>query len=210
MKKLILDLSMLPFSEANQQIINLCKEKIKISLEEINFILNLEEKELVETFLSEYSLFDQDDFQFTEHFTNLNLENDNTDFVSDLIYFASDFGLDLSYDKILKKVIKNKGDENCLVLSILEYLLMNFKFIYIGELFKTLIYVRDSKDYFQNEQILSSVILFKISNKSEYLNFVVELLESDKSNMEFFNNLMMRPIFNKNYFNSIDLSKLKN
>lgn len=210
MKKLILDLSMLPFSEANQQIINLCKEKIKISLEEINFILNLEEKELVETFLSEYSLFDQDDFQFIEHFTNLNLENDNTDFVSDLIYFASDFGLDLSYDKILKKVIKNKGDENCLVLSILEYLLMNFKFIYIGELFKTLIYVRDSKDYFQNEQILSSVILFKISNKSEYLNFVVELLESDKSNMEFFNNLMMRPIFNKNYFNSIDLSKLKN
>ncbi|SHF16050.1 hypothetical protein [Chryseobacterium vrystaatense] len=210
MKKLILDLSMLPFSEANQQIINLCKEKIKISLEEINFILNLEEKELVETFLSEYSLFDQDDFQFIEHFTNLNLENDNTDFVSDLIYFASDFGLDLSYDKILKMVIKNKGDENCLVLSILEYLLMNFKFIYIGELFKTLIYVRDSKDYFQNEQILSSVILFKISNKSEYLNFVVELLESDKSNMEFFNNLMMRPIFNKNYFNSIDLSKLKN
>lgn len=209
MKKLILDLSMLPFSEANQQIINLCKEKIKISLEEINFILNLEEKELVETFLSEYSLFDQDDFQFIEHFTNLNLENDNTDFVSDLIYFASDFGLDLSYDKILKMVIKNKGDENCLVLSILEYLLMNFKFIYIGELFKTLIYVRDSKDYFQNEQILSSVILFKISNKSEYLNFVVELLESDKSNMEFFNNLMMRPIFNKNYFNSIDLSKLK-
>lgn len=210
MKKIISDLSVLPFSEANQQVINLCKEEIKLSSNEINFIFNLEEKELVETFLNEYKLFDQEDFRFIEHFINFNLENDNKDFVSDLVYFATDFGLDLNYDKIIKMVIENKGNEDCLVLSILEYLLMNFKFIYIEELLNVLIYVRDNKDYFQNEQLLSSVILYKISNQSEYLKFAKELIDSDKSNKEFFNNLMKRNIFNKKYFQNIELLQLNN
>lgn len=55
------------YDEANEKIFFICNEKIKLSPNEIAIILTLEEKELVNTFLYEYSLFEQEDFKFVEN-----------------------------------------------------------------------------------------------------------------------------------------------
>lgn len=125
-----------------------------------------------------------------------------------MIYFAADFGLDLHYSKLLNMIIENKGNDESLILGILEYLSMNFKFIYIDEIFNVLTYVRDSKNYYQNEQLLSSIILCKISNDSNYLNFVRELIVFDEGNKEFFNNVLKRNVFDEKFFHNSELIEL--
>ncbi|CAA7389496.1 hypothetical protein [Chryseobacterium fistulae] len=115
------------FVEANEDILKICRKKIKLSLEDIGFILNFKEKELVNSFFYEYALFDHKDFVFIENFINSNLDNNNKDFVSDLIYIALDFGLDLNYTKILSLLIIKKEDKDLIVLACLEYLHKNIK-----------------------------------------------------------------------------------
>lgn len=190
----------LPFIEANKVITKFCLDKIKFSLKEFDFILNLQEKELINTFFNEYSLFDQKDFLLIENFINKNLNHNNKDFASDLIYFALDFGLDLNYKKIISFLITDKNDKECFVLACLEYLHQNIKFSYIEELVKNLKYIRNNVIYNQNEQLLASLLLFRITHKTEYLNFIKELIEFNKSNLVFLKNTLKSKIYEERYF----------
>lgn len=195
------DIDNLPFIEAYNIIQRLCEDKIKLSFEDIEFILNLNEKELVAFFFSEYSLFDQADFLQVEKFTNSHLDNENLDFVSDLIYFAVDFGLDLNYRKILQLLIIEEVDNNFIVLACLQYLNLNIKLLYIDVIIKNLEYIRDTAIYHQNEQLLASLILFRITHKIDYLSFVIELIKYDESNLEFLKNTLKEKPYNNLYFN---------
>ncbi len=188
------------FFEANKIIRKLCEDRIKLTLDDINCILNLKETELVNSFFNEYSLFDREDFLLIERFINQNLEHADKDFVSDLIYFALDFGLDLEYKKIVSFLLIKEVDEDCLVLACLEYLSHNIKFLYIEELVKNLKYIRNTVIYHQNEQLLASLILFRVTHKSEYLNFIQELIEFDSSNLEFLNNTLKNEMYDERYF----------
>ncbi|MNY10933.1 hypothetical protein D3C86_1439340 [compost metagenome] len=191
----------LPFTEGLKILKTLCEDKIKLSNEDIEFILNLDEKELVVTFFSEYSLFDKDDFLHIEKFTNENLENDNLDFVSDLIYFAADFGLDLNYKRILELVIIEKTDNDFIVLACLQYLHLNIKLIYVDIIVKNLEHVTNNTIYHQNEQLLASLILFRITHKTNYLDFIIELIDYDNSNLEFLQNTLKDKFYDSMYFN---------
>ncbi|WP_269225287.1 hypothetical protein [Flavobacterium eburneipallidum] len=201
------DIDKLPFDKAVRIIEENCRKNIKFSLSDIEFILNLEEKELVNIFFNEYKNFKKEDFLFIEKFINENLISENKDFISDLIYFAVDFGLDLNYEKILSFLITEKEDLDCLVLACLEYINMNIKFLYIEEIIKKLEYVIENIIYHQNEQLLASLILYRITYKSNYLDFIQELIGFDNSNLNFLNNILQTKPYDKDYFNLTDFSK---
>jgi hypothetical protein len=201
MNEKLINIEKLNFIEAHKIILQLCEDKVYLSLDDISFILNLKEKELVESFLTEYAHFHEKELSYIENFINLNLENENKEFLSDLIYFAADFGLNINYSKILKFLIIDAEDNNFLVLGCLHYISENIKFLYIETLLENLIYIRDNKVYHQNEQLLASLILFRITNKPDYLVFVKELIEYDESNLEFFNNVIKKDMYAEKYFN---------
>jgi hypothetical protein len=197
----------LPFTEGYNIIKNLCENKIKFSCEDIEFVLNLNEKELVVTFFSEYSLFSKHDFLQIEKFTNENLESENLDFVSDLIYFATDFGLDLNYNKILELIIIDKIDNDFIVLACLQYLHANIKLLYVDIIIKNLEHITNSSIYHQNEQLLASLILFRITHKINYLDFIIELVNYDNSNLEFLKNSLKDKSYDSRYFNLPNILK---
>lgn len=93
------DIENLNFIEAHKIILQICKDRLYLSLDDISFILNLKNKELVESFLAEYAHFHEKELLYIENFINSNLEHENKEFLSDLIYFATDFGLDINYKK---------------------------------------------------------------------------------------------------------------
>lgn len=188
------------FNEAVKLINEICNTNAKLSLSEINFILNLNEKELVNIFFDEYKYFDQHEFLLIENFIDTNLETTNKDFLSDLIYFATDFGLNINYQKIISFLVIDEEDIDCLVLACLEYINMNVKFLYIEELIKNLEYIRNNILYHQNEQLLASLVLFRITHKIKYLDFINEMIEYDKSNLEFLKNKLKEKAYHNDYF----------
>lgn len=196
------------FEEANEAILEICRKKIKLSPEDIKFILNFQEKELVNIFFYQYSLLDQKDFIIIESFINSNLDNEDREFVSDLIYIALDFGLDLNYTKILSFLKIKEEDEDLTVLASLEYLHKNNKSLYYKELIENLEYVRNNDIYYQNEQLLASLILFRITHKSSYLSFIKELIKSDNSNLRYFENILKSEIYNEVFFDLTEIKKI--
>ncbi|AYN03971.1 hypothetical protein [Flavobacterium sp. 140616W15] len=203
----LLNINGIPFHEAVELINEICNENTKLSLSQINFILNIHEKELVNIFFDKYKYFDQEEFSLIEDFINKNLETENKNYLSDLIYFATDFGLNINYEKILSLLIVEEEDLECLVLGCLEYINMNIKFLYIEELMKKLEYIRNNILYHQNEQLLASLILLRITHKIKYLDFITELIEYDKSNLEFLKNKLKEKMYNSNYFDFSELNK---
>ena len=111
----LLNINGIPFHEAVELINEICNENTKLSLSQINFILNIDEKELVNIFFDKYKYFDQEEFSLIEDFINKNLETENKNYLSDLIYFATDFGLNINYEKILSLLIVEEEDLECLV-----------------------------------------------------------------------------------------------
>ena len=198
------------FDEAGAIISEICRNDIKLSLKEIEFILHMKEKELINIFFYEYSLFDQKDFVFVEGFINSNLDHENRDFVSDLIYIALDFALDLNYKKILSFLKTEKEDVDLIILASLEYLHKNIKLLYVEELTEGLEYVRNHAVYYQNEQLLASLILYRITYKEHYLLFIKELLESDDSNLKYLQNILKGEMYSDTYFNNIEIQKIVN
>lgn len=203
----LLNINGIPFHEAVKLINEICNENTKLSLSQINFILNIGEKQLVNIFFDEYKYFDQEEFSLIEDFINKNLEIENKNHLSDLIYFATDFGLNINYEKILSLLIVEEEDLECLVLGCLEYINMNVKFLYVEELVKKLEYIRNNILYHQNEQLLASLILFRITHKIKYLDFITELIEYDKSNLEFLKNKLKEKMYNSDYFDFSELNK---
>lgn len=203
----LLNINGIPFHDAVELINEICNENTKLSLSQINFILNIDEKELVNIFFDKYKYFDQEEFSLIEDFINKNLEIENKNYLSDLIYFATDFGLNINYEKILSLLIVEEEDLECLVLGCLEYINMNIKFLYIEELVKKLEYIRNNILYHQNEQLLASLILLRITHKIKYLDFITELIEYDKSNLEFLKNKLKEKMYNSDYFDFSELNK---
>ncbi len=203
----LFNINELSFNNAVELIDKVCNENNKLKLTEIDFILNLDEKEIVNIFFKSYKYFGQEEFLLIEDFINKNLEMENKDFLSDLIYFATDFGLNINYEKIINLLIIDKEDIDCLVLACLEYINMNIKYLYIEELIKNLEYLRNNVLYHQNEQLFASLILFKITNKTDYLHFIQELIDYEKSNLDFLNNILKNAMYNERYFNYSEFNK---
>jgi hypothetical protein len=191
----------LSWKEAYDIVHEFCYLDIKLDLNEIKQILCFKDKDLVDLFLREYILFDKDDRVYLELFINDNLEHENTEFVSDLLYFACDLSLNIDYLRVMSLIDSHVQDENYVVLGALNYISTNVKYYYINEIFSTMQKVFNSEKYYQSEQILASIILYRISNKTEYLIFIKELLLADEGNILFLTNLLKEEAYQEEYFN---------
>jgi hypothetical protein len=196
----------LSWKEAYDIVHEFCYLDIKLDLNEIKQILCFKDKDLVDLFLREYILFDEDDRVYLELFINDNLEYENTEFVSDLLYFATDLSLNINYLKVLGIINKYSNDENYIVLGAIHYISNNIKYYYIKEIVSSFNKVVNSKDYFQSEQVLASISLYKITRKQSFLDFIVELIDYDNSNLVFLTNLLEEECFKEEYF---DLTEIK-
>lgn len=207
-KATIENLNDLEFDIAYNLISDFCNSDIKLNLEDIKKILDLNDKNLIDLFLKEYILFDKGDKIFLENFIDNNLNHENKEFVSDLIYFADDIALNIDYREILKIVKSNENDQFYSVLASLIYLSNNIKLFYIAEIINSLEYVVNNSNYFQSEQIIASLLLYRITNKPYYLEFIQELIEYDKSNLDFLNNTLKNEMYDERYFNFIEFNKI--
>ncbi len=103
-----------------------------------------------------------------------------------------------------------KEDVDLIILASLEYLHKNIKLLYVEELTEGLEYVRNHAVYYQNEQLLASLILYRITYKEHYLLFIKELLESDDSNLKYLQNILKGEMYSDTYFNNIEIQKIVN
>lgn len=191
----------LSWKEAYDIVHEFCYLDIKLDLNEIKQILCFKDKDLVDLFLREYILFDKDDRVYLELFINDNLGHENTEFVSDLVYSACDLSLNIDYLRVMSLIDSHVQDENYVVLGALNYISTNVKYYYINEIFSVMGKVINSEKYYQSEQILASIILYRISNKTEYLIFIKELLLADEGNILFLTNLLKEEAYQEEYFN---------
>lgn len=206
MENILSEIGTLPYIEAYNKLSELLRSDLKLHHNDIKLILNWKEKQLITDFFNEYSYFSREDFTYLESFINLNLGHSNKDFVSDLIYFAMDFGLNLNYTEILSMIIIDEADEDCLVLGCLEYISMNIKFLYIDEIIEKLEYVINHTVYHQNEQVCAGMALYRITMKNSYLDFVQELIDYDETNLTYLNNTLKGEMYSEKYFDSSDFN----
>lgn len=210
MKNNLILIDELPFEKANKELLDLLNRDTKFSLSDIDVVLNYNEKELVNIFFNEYKYFSREDLLFIEKFINENLNHVNKDFVSDLIYFALDFGLDLDYRKVLSILFIETEETDCLVLACVEYISMNLKFLYIEEIIEKLELIINKPVYHQNEQLLASLTLYRLTRKSNYLDFIQELINYDESNLNYLTNVLKSEMYNEKFFDYSEFySKIK-
>lgn len=210
MENILLQINELPFVEANKKLIELCQKDISFSLSDLKLILNFKDKQLVNTFFNDYKYFSKEDFLYIEKFINDNFNHSNKDFVSDLIYFALDFGLDLDYTKLLSLLLIETEDTDCLVLACIEFISMNIKFLYIEEIIEKLELIINKTIYHQNEQLLASLTLYRLTRKSTYLDFIQELINYDESNLNYLTNVLKSEMYSEKFFDYSEFySKIK-
>ncbi|CAA7386634.1 hypothetical protein CHRY9393_00931 [Chryseobacterium fistulae] len=69
-------------------------------------------------------------------------------------------------------------------------------------------YVRNHTIYYQNEQLLASLILFRITNKNSYLSFIKKLIKLDDTNLKYFKSILKGEMYNKKYINLTKIKKV--
>ena len=200
-------LDTMEWSKSYSIVYEFCNLEIKISNSILKKIVQIKNKQLVDVFLKEYILFDNKDKEFLEKFINKKLNNKNKEFVSDLIYIANDLNLNLNYENLLSLVKLNAGDPDYSVLAAIEYFSNNLKFNFVKKLVETLNFVVNNNTYYQTEQIIASLTLYRITNKSNYLNFIQELIDFDNGNLKYLKNVLQSEIFDDKYFNTSDFYK---
>jgi len=210
-REVVQKLNHLSWKEGYDLIHTFCYTNTKVDVSLIKEIMRLENKEFIDLFLREYVLFDEEDKAYLETCINLNLSHHNTEYVSDLIYFANDLALNLDYQKVLALIHKQAGNENYLVLAAINYISNHIKYYYIQAIVGAFNEVIHSKDYFHSEQILASLSLYKITHQVAYLEVIVELIEVDKENLTFLSNVLEGEAYQQEYFDlSVVKSKISN
>ncbi|MDR0227782.1 MAG: hypothetical protein LBI72_01745 [Flavobacteriaceae bacterium] len=204
--KLISRIPLLTWDEDYNLLFDFCNSDIKLELNDIKRLLNIEDKSMIDVFLQEYILFDENDKAYLELFIDDNLEHENTEYVSDLLYFATDWSLNINYLKVLNLIKNHAKDENYVVLGAINYISNNIKYYYIEEIVSSFNSVVNSSDYFQSEQVLASISLYRITRKQSFLDFVVELIDYDNSNLVFLTNLLGEKSYREEYF---DLTEIR-
>ncbi|MGS4344708.1 hypothetical protein ACKUSY_03705 [Myroides odoratus] len=200
-------LNHLTWKEGYDLIHAFCYTNTKLDLQLIQEIMELENKDFIDLFLREYILFDEEDKAYLETCINLNLNNSNTEYVSDLIYFANDLSLNLKYKEVIALINRYASDENYLVLAALVYVSNNIKYYYIEDIVSSFTKVVNSKDYFQSEQILASLTLYRITRKKHYLDLIAELIDYDKENLVFLTNLLGEESYQEAYFDLTEINR---
>lgn len=126
-------------------------------------------------------------------------------YVSDLIEFAMDFGLNLPYEKCLGFLNVYKDDHTYVVLASIGYITANIRMLYIAEIVKGLEGVLNNPEQNQSSQIKAALGLFRITMKRRYLNDLMDLVVAGHpDNKDLMRNLLKWEYNHKRYFDYAD------
>lgn len=193
-------LDLLPFTDAYNKVIQFIKSEKLLTFQELKDVLKLKEKELVSTFLEKYEEFDREQLKLVESYINENLDNEDANFLSDLIDFSSIWGLNLDYEKLLEKLKDDSKEKRYVVLSSVQYFTENIKLFYVSELVKSLENILENSNYYQNAQIATALCLFRITHKKKYLSEVKDWFVDNETNSEYLKNTLKAKFYKKKYF----------
>lgn len=200
-------LNKLDFGVAYSKIKKYIEEKGAVEDDELLDVLSLEDNDLIVVFLEGVREFTENQLQFLESFVNQNLLNGNRDFVSDLIFIAKDWSLDLPYKLILSNLQNWAESERDVVLASIYYISENIKLGYIDDIFSQLVNIINDSRYFQNTQIIASICLFRITQDENYLTNIKDWFADSSDNVEFLQNYLRSRFLEAPYF-AKDIKKI--
>lgn len=154
----------------------------KISDSDLRSLLALDNKLIIGDFLEKYSDFNKDDLKILETYISDNLDHSDRLFVSDLIEFATSWGLYLPYDKCIGFLNKYGDDDDYVLLSTIEYVFENLRFSAIDDIYRLLYSVLHNTECNQSAQITAAFALFRITGKKEFLSDLIDLVVNGNEN----------------------------
>lgn len=172
----------------------------KIKDSDLKVLLTSNQNDLIICFLECYSCYNLTQLQTIETFIDANLENGDRFFVSELIDFGSEWGLNLNYDRLLKLAKSSSEEDHFVVLSVIKYISENVKTYYIERIFSTFNYILNTSSYFQNVQLAAAIGLFRISQDDHYLKIIDNWFDNNEVNKVFLKNYLDHISFSKLYF----------
>ncbi len=173
----------------------------KINDEDLSILLKLDNLLIIGEFLERHKEFNTSNLKLIEIFINNNLDNPNRLFVSDLIEFATSWSLSIDYERCIRFLYKYKNDDDYVQLISIDYIFENLQLSYIDEIYEALNSILHNPDSNQSSQVKSAFVLFRITNKKEFLSDLIDLVvNGDKDNKILMKNMLSLKHNNKVYF----------
>lgn len=174
--------------------------KNRLSKNDVLTILNLNNKLIIDDFFRLQSSFSESTLLITEKFVNENLNHRNKLFVSDLIEIAIDFNLNLNYNNCIKLLDKNKGDNQYVLLSIIDYIVLNLKSNYISEILNRFEIILNNKKNSSSVRIKVVFYLYRITFNKKYLIKLSHLVKNDNYNIDLVKNILKEKLNEQKHF----------
>ena len=174
----------------------------KLELNDVKYILEKANKLVIGDFLSDYQSFSTEMLDYIEGYINKNLNHPNRLFVSDLINYASDWGLNISYNKCIDFVTITGKDNDFVMLASIDYIFENLKMHYLDKIFNVFNQVLyGGIDYNHSCKIKVAFYLYRISHNSKYFMVLKEFMkDGDSLDREILKNIMDAFYNNEDYF----------
>jgi len=172
----------------------------KLSHQEVASIVNIDNPLIVGDFLEKYQHFEQADIGYLKSFIIEQIDNENRLFVSDLIDFATDWEVELPYQKCIDLILPYEDDNTYVQLAVISYLFKNLKFNHIELLIKYLHQTLNNPECNQSVQINAALFLFRVTHKKQYLEDLIDLIVNGEDNIELMRNILELKYNESEYF----------
>lgn len=193
------------YSTARAELQSILKQG-KLSQSSIDVILSIDNKLIISDFLEQYLFFDEEDIVRMENYIINNIGNSDRLFVSDLIEFATYWEIELSYDLCINLLGNYKDDDHYVLLAVMSYIFENMKLAYIDDIVKGLIKVVNNSDQLESALVKAYFILFRVTQKKDYLTSLINLVE-DGNQKELLSNILKLEYNRQEYFDYHDFLK---
>ena len=178
----------------------------RISNKDLDIILHTGNKLLIGEFLELYDAFTESNLKLIESFINANLLHENRLFVSDLIEFASEWGLRINYDLLIGFLSVYKGDETYVQLASIDYVYRYMNLTKLDEIYNALYSILQNPRCNQSSQVKASFVLLRITNNEVFLEDLIDLLINGcKENRELMKNMLSQHFNGPKYFKYYNL-----
>lgn len=159
----------LNFEKAIIEIESMLDSGMVINDDDLRKILNSDNFLLQDIFLNSYQDLTPVQLKIIERHINENLEHNDEDYLSDLIYFACVSNLDIDYPSILSLLNKSDYREHYVWLATIQYISENLKLNYLEEICDLLTAILEDASYPQNVQIGAALCLFRFTHNDNFL-----------------------------------------
>ena len=173
---------------------------------DLEIILSLTNKLIVGDFLEENQNFSDGQLQILETYIIQNIDDKNRLFVSDLIAFATDWGLTLPYKRCIEFLEKYDDDNLYVQIASIEYIFENFKTFYFDEIYTTLTNILNNVEVNQSVQVRAAFILYRFTFQQKFLNELTDLVNNGSElNKEVLKNILAVDFNKPKYFGDHDM-----